>query len=411
VLIGRGDGYFGVPPSRQAGVGPKPLSVAISDLNADGKADLAVVNSASNTVSVLLGKGDGTMESRADFGAGRNPVFVAVGDLNADGRPDLAVANYSSNTLSVLLNQGPGRNRPPVANAGGPYSGTAGVPLELDGSASADPDGEPLTFSWELGDGASGSGSNLVHTYSNPGLYDVVLSVRDRFITSLDSTTASITSGALRARVFPTKASGRLVLSPGKGWWSLQIEPADQAFSVGDVDRASVTMQYAGAQALAIAKGTEVVSDADENGVPEVTASFAREDLRGLLGSLPRGKTSVRVTVGGRLIGGGTFLGTADFDVMKPVEAVPVTVSPNPLNPNGSLAFYTQARGPLRVTLYDVNGRLIRTLMAEPNAPAGDHEVMIDGRDRSGRALSSGVYFYRVETSVGTATGRFAVVK
>jgi hypothetical protein len=65
-----------------------------------------VTNSVSGTVSVLLGNGDGSFGLKTDYGAGAGSTCVAVGDLNGDGRPDLAVANYFSNTVSVLLNTG-----------------------------------------------------------------------------------------------------------------------------------------------------------------------------------------------------------------------------------------------------------------------------------------------------------------
>ncbi|HLQ67619.1 MAG TPA: T9SS type A sorting domain-containing protein, partial [Candidatus Limnocylindrales bacterium] len=234
--------------------------------------------------------------------------------------------------------------------------------------------------------------------------------VGDGSLTSHDSTTASITAGPLPARVF-SRAKGRLALSSGKGSWTVQIEPVDHAFLITDVDRATVTMRYAGAEVLASAKSTEVAVDADGNGVSEVTAAFARSDLRGLFGTLPRGKTSVTVAVGGRLSGGGEFRGEVAFDVIKPAGEVAASVSPNPLNPTGTIAFYTPKPGPLRVTLYDVTGRLVRTLVDAQNAASGDHELRIDGTGLGGRPLSSGVYFYRVETSAGIATGRFAVLK
>jgi hypothetical protein len=88
--------------------GTKPWSVAIADLNADGRPDLAVANQGSNTVSVLLGNGDGRFLAKTDFGTGGSPRSVAIGDLNGDGRPDLAVANQGSNTVSVLLGNGDG---------------------------------------------------------------------------------------------------------------------------------------------------------------------------------------------------------------------------------------------------------------------------------------------------------------
>jgi hypothetical protein len=82
--------------------------VAVGDFNGDGAPDLAVANYTSNTVSVLLGNGDGTFQAQRTFAAGTGPRSVAVGDFNGDGTADLAVANQSSNTVSVLLGNGNG---------------------------------------------------------------------------------------------------------------------------------------------------------------------------------------------------------------------------------------------------------------------------------------------------------------
>ena len=90
-------------------VGTHPRSVAIGDLNGDGKPDLAVANLGSSTVSVLLnttapGATTPSFAAQATFAAGANPSSVAIGDLNGDGKPDLAVANFDSENVSVLLN-------------------------------------------------------------------------------------------------------------------------------------------------------------------------------------------------------------------------------------------------------------------------------------------------------------------
>src|SRR5215472_7060218 len=91
----------------------QPASVAVGDFNADGIPDLAVANSYSNDVSVLLGNGDGTFQTARNFGAGSFPTYVAVGDFNGDGVPDLVVTNAGtppdySNDVSVLLGNGDG---------------------------------------------------------------------------------------------------------------------------------------------------------------------------------------------------------------------------------------------------------------------------------------------------------------
>ena len=106
VLLGKGDGSFQPPVSY--GVGPSPRSVAAGDFNGDGRPDLAVANLAlglySPSVSVLLGKGDGTFEPAVKYAVGFDPRFVAVSDFNGDGKPDLAV--IYNNNVTVLLNTG-----------------------------------------------------------------------------------------------------------------------------------------------------------------------------------------------------------------------------------------------------------------------------------------------------------------
>ena len=91
------------------GTGGDPVSVALGDVNGDGRPDLIVANALSNTVSVLLNTtaaGATTLSFAAQqtFATGNVPRSVTLADVNGDGRPDLAVANYFSNTVSVLLN-------------------------------------------------------------------------------------------------------------------------------------------------------------------------------------------------------------------------------------------------------------------------------------------------------------------
>jgi VCBS repeat-containing protein len=120
VLLGNGSGSFGTATSFAAGT--RPTSVAVGDVNGDGKPDLAVANADSANVSVLLGTGTGSFGTRTNFLAGSTPSSVALGDVNGDGKLDLAVANQvPAGTVSVLLGTGTGsfgtRTSFPVGNS------------------------------------------------------------------------------------------------------------------------------------------------------------------------------------------------------------------------------------------------------------------------------------------------------
>jgi hypothetical protein len=118
VLLGNGDGTFQASPTFAAGSGP--LSVAVGDFTGDGRLDLAVANDFSDDVSVLLGNGDGTFQAQRTFATGSGSYSVAVGDFTGDGRLDLAVANYFSNNVSVLLGNGDGSFQDARTFAAGP---------------------------------------------------------------------------------------------------------------------------------------------------------------------------------------------------------------------------------------------------------------------------------------------------
>jgi hypothetical protein len=78
----------------------------LGDLNGDGKRDVITANYSGNSVSVLLGNGDGTFQAKSDYGMGPGTRAVAVGDVNGDAKADTVSANYDANTISVLLNAG-----------------------------------------------------------------------------------------------------------------------------------------------------------------------------------------------------------------------------------------------------------------------------------------------------------------
>jgi len=144
VLLGNGDGTFRAVVTYGLGSNvTMPSSVAIADVNGDGKPDLLVASyeedaigmcdpsSCSGTVSVLLGNGDGTFQAAVVYGSGQQwATSVAVGDVNGDGKPDLVVANYCEafgycgfdGYVGVLLGNGNGTFQNAVTYDAGAYA-------------------------------------------------------------------------------------------------------------------------------------------------------------------------------------------------------------------------------------------------------------------------------------------------
>lgn len=127
-------------------VGDEPQSMAVGDFDNDGRLDLAVVNGASNNLTVLLGDGTGQFleATGSPINVGTNPIAVTSGDLNRDGRPDLAVANYGSNSVTVLIGDGSGGfagtsiavGSNPLALVAGDFSGDGMLDLAVANSTS-----------------------------------------------------------------------------------------------------------------------------------------------------------------------------------------------------------------------------------------------------------------------------------
>ena len=114
-------------------------------------------------------------------------------------------------------------NHPPVANAGGPYSGNEGSAVMFDGRASSDPDGDALTYDWDFGDGTTphGTGATPSHSYADnhAGGYTVTLKVTDTGgLTGTASATATIdnvapTVGPITAPTAPVEAGTAVTAS------------------------------------------------------------------------------------------------------------------------------------------------------------------------------------------------------
>jgi len=331
-------------------------------------------------------------------------------DVNGDGRPDLLTVDSQSGTLTLLENRGVAPpNRAPTAISGGPYAGVVGVPVQLHGSQSSDPEGSPLSYRWDFGDGAQGTGPEPVHTYHSGGRFTVSLTVSDGSLEGRDSTTADI-AGALATRAFPADGNRPVIVSKGSFYTYVAIEPVGGAYQNADVVLSSIRLQSPGTgivnEIAAIDGKRALVGDKDGNGIPEISAAFGREDLARLFSNVS-GKRQVPVVVEGALTSGAKIRGTFHLTVVAHGGSPFAAASSNPLRPGGTLTLFQERSGPLRVQLFDSSGRLVRTLADQPSAGEGFLDIPIEGGSR----LPSGVYFYKVRAATGSTAGRIVVLR
>ena len=121
IILGNGDGTFQTPMN--FGGGSSVDYVAVGDLNKDGHLDVVVVDQFKNEVNLLFGNGDGTLQAAVPLPTGNSPNWVSVADVNSDGSLDLITANLELGTgtgsVSVLLGKGDGTFSPHVEFSNG----------------------------------------------------------------------------------------------------------------------------------------------------------------------------------------------------------------------------------------------------------------------------------------------------
>jgi hypothetical protein len=190
VLLGKGDGTFQTDVAYLSG-GAEPYSIAVADVNGDGKADLVLANEchfyagcagggSTGVLGVLLGNGDGTFQSASRFDSGGYfAISAVIADVNGDGKPDLIVANYSSDSIDVLLNT-TARSATTTTLTSSPNPSLVNQSVTFTAtvtSAKPVPDGSTITFyagTTQLGTGKTKGGiATLVTAFSKAKSYTI----------------------------------------------------------------------------------------------------------------------------------------------------------------------------------------------------------------------------------------------
>jgi hypothetical protein len=315
-------------------------------------------------------------------------------------------------------------DKDPIVSAPANVTANAGLPVAFNVGAD-DPDGDPiLSLSADLSAFPNGNlpafSVNDTHTIgaftwtpgvSDSGDYEAVFTATNRLVGV--AATAIHVRGVAQGIVFQPGNNKKIHLNANKPSECIVMEPVNGAFDIIDVDPTTIRLYSEGTGSVTsigpILKSI-VIGDRDGNQVADMTLCFTKDDLRMLFSDL-HGNNVVPVTVGGSLTGGGLFSAEGTLTITAGGGGnLAASVTPNPMNPSGTLTFTTAKHGLVRVRVYDLAGRLVRQML-DGRLAAGFHEVPIDGLGSRGERLASGVYFFRIDTPEGTETGRFAIMK
>lgn len=289
-------------------VGIGPSSARIADLNGDGSADIVAPNTNSNTVSVLLGNGDGTFRPRVDYATSTAPTDVTVADFNGDGKLDLAVANVNgsaANSVSVLLGNGDGTFRPHVdyASFGEPFTVVA-ADLNRDGKIDlvTANDTSPGGISVLLG---NGDGTFQPYTfYPDAGYQTIGVAVGDF---NHDGILDVVAAGGLSGSV-------SLFLGNGDGTFQPHIDfPAgNQALELtvadfdGDGNLDIAVANTSNSVSILLGRGDGTFQPQVQYSVPNTPFSITSVDVNG------DGKVDLAVATGSPFISVSLLLGNGD---------------------------------------------------------------------------------------------------
>jgi hypothetical protein len=433
-----------------------PHSISAADFDGDSDIDLAATNENSNTVSVLLNDGDGNFSSPVTYEVGDNPVNLIAADFNHDYAVDIATANYDLNSIAVTLNNGDGSfGSPNFYDVGDGPTGLAAADIDGDGDldiVSANRDASPGSFSaltnngngtfsphWYMRDYECVAGPICINAtdFDDDGCPDVVVGCVDGKIRVLhnwgdgafykvyelegDNYPGGIIAADLDSDGDNDIATVNWESDVASIYLNMEsvIHEAYGVYSAGDCPYTLCAGDFDGDNDIDLAAAcihSNCISFLFNNG----DATFA-PFTTGPQGNYPHAVTAADINGDGDLdiISGGDNVAVMLNDDQTSTESQHrATLGqfllsqnyPNPFNPTTLITYTLNTRSHVNLAIYDIVGRKIKVLVNEFK-PAGEHAVQWDATNADGDPVSSGIYFYRINSGNDVGTKKMLRLK
>ncbi len=436
------------------GAGLEPEAVRAADLDGDGDVDLLVANGESNNVSVLMNEGGGSFTAATDYSIGFEPEDLVVADLDGDGDMDLAVAKGYGDEVSTRLNNGSGgfttlRDWP-----------TGDVPLSVE-AADLDGDGDMDLIAGNAG----GASVSVLMNHGDATFADHVVYATDRLVYDVAAADLDRDGDMDLAVVSNVDDCVSILLNEGDGTFapftSVGMDDGPVRVALADVngDRQVdlvTANSYAENVTVRLNQGNAVFgamtvyasdspwdlccSDLNGDGYLDLVVTYyygfriyCRLNLgdgtfgspaTNYVGQYPRCVVSADLDGDGDMDLATANRNTDNVSVLLNQGPTPVsdegelpTVTrllasyPNPFNPQTLIAFELPRREAVSLRVYDVSGRLVRTLIDGEYRDPGRHEALWEGCDFVGRQCASGTYVYRLEAGPFSESRRMMLLK